>query len=642
MAWPVVLLMSASCLGWGAMLLRLAGVGNALIWRDRTVWSFGLGMGMIGWFGFFAAVAGRVEPATFALICAAGLPGLWDLRRMEIAAEPITGWTWMLLALTVAVLAGDLIEGLAPPTDADSLAYHFAIPRRILLDRHLVFVPRAADGAIPLLLQMTYLTALALGGEQAMTLWCTVSGWAAVAITYGLGRSVLGRDWALAAALAMATLPATLYGAGSGQVEVRLAVFTAIGVMAILRACEDGDRAASLGWACVAGLAVGFACASKYPALIVAVLCGLILLARRRGVGLALAYTGATLVAGLQWYGWNWWNTGDPLFPVLYGVLPYRPGVAWDAAHDALFREWGRRIEAPLPRGLPDFLSYPLLITFNPPDAVDGGRTGLGVLPILLAPFAGLGAWRHRRRPNARRWLMVGLVGLGFYVIWFLFGASQRVRHYLPFMPLIIVGLMAAAERGVSARKGGRRALAAGVAAVLLLQSAGEVVFLRNFAQRLIQGESRQAFIDRNVAMAFAVDWINANLPASAKVATHIRQWLYLLNSQTFYADSTNQAEIDVRFENKDARRFWHQMRALGITHALLPLADPVTIATGGDGGGFYGLLGQGVAVGCGHVITVLSGPGARTSRTLGGTTAATVSVVVLAVTPETCPLALP
>ncbi|TAN78716.1 MAG: hypothetical protein EPN20_00805, partial [Magnetospirillum sp.] len=147
MSWAAVLLVTASCCGWGALVLRGVGVADGLEWRERAAWSFGLGMGVLGWFGFFAALAGRVEPMVFALICVAGLPGLWQLRRAEISAEPFTAWTWALLALVAAVLAGDLIEGLAPPTDADSLAYHFAIPRRILLDHRLDFVPRAVGGA---------------------------------------------------------------------------------------------------------------------------------------------------------------------------------------------------------------------------------------------------------------------------------------------------------------------------------------------------------------------------------------------------------------------------------------------------------------------------------------------------------------
>ena len=94
-----------------------------------------------------------------------------DLRPSERA----DGVFWALLAMLAFVLACDLCEGLAPPADADSLAYHFALPKQFLSAGHLQFVPRAVDGAVPLLPQMTYLVALGLGGERAMTLWTMVS-----------------------------------------------------------------------------------------------------------------------------------------------------------------------------------------------------------------------------------------------------------------------------------------------------------------------------------------------------------------------------------------------------------------------------------------------------------------------------------
>ncbi|MDO8607497.1 MAG: glycosyltransferase family 39 protein [Phaeospirillum sp.] len=636
MSWGIVVLMSASCLGWGALVLRAAGIAGDLAWRERAAWSFGLGIGAIGWLGFFAALAGRVEPVVFAVVCAAGLPGLWTLRRIEVSGERLTAWTWALLALILAVLAGDLIEGLAPPTDADSLAYHFAIPRRILLDHRLAFVPRAVDGAVPLLLQMTYLATLALGGEQAMTLWCGVSGWAAVALTYALGRTVLGRDWALAGALAMATLPAFLYGAGSGQVEARLAAFTVIAVAAALRA-RDQTRP---GFAAIAGLAAGFAMGAKYPSLLLVFFCGLALLIHRRGVLLAAVFSAAALLAGLQWYGWNWWNTGDPLFPVLYDVLPYHPGVAWNTAQNAIFQQWTREVEAPLPRGLLDFLFYPLLATFNPPSDIDAGRTGLGVLPALLVPFAAMGAWSRRHQPAARSWIVAALICLGFYTLWFVFGASQRVRHYLPLMPLIIVGLLAAAERAGSSTAS-RHALTAGIAAVLLLQSAGQAVFARNFVHRLTQGESRQAFIERNVPWGFAAGWANANLPAHAKIAVQVRQWIYLLDAPAFFAHPIDQAELEVREDNRDEWRFWRQMRGLGVTHLLLASVDPTAISRPTDEGGLNGMLGRAISAGCGRTVQTITGAGPVASRTLGGQLpyASEVAVVVVELTPESCRL---
>ena len=62
----------------------------------------------------------------------------------------------------------------------------------------LEFVPRAIDGAVPLLIQMTYVPALGLGGEHALTLWTQVSGWGLGLLIYKACRRHLDAPWSLA------------------------------------------------------------------------------------------------------------------------------------------------------------------------------------------------------------------------------------------------------------------------------------------------------------------------------------------------------------------------------------------------------------------------------------------------------------
>ena len=84
------------------------------------------------------------------------------------------------------------MEGIAPPADADTLAYHFTIPKQFLEAGRIEFIPRALEGAIPLIVQMTYVPALGLGGEMALTLWTMATGWAAAALLFVLCRKHLG------------------------------------------------------------------------------------------------------------------------------------------------------------------------------------------------------------------------------------------------------------------------------------------------------------------------------------------------------------------------------------------------------------------------------------------------------------------
>ena len=171
----VALLMSGACVGLGATLLARLGALGGMGEGERLGMSFALGFGALGWIVFFLAVPGLFHPWLLGALLAASLAGLATLRRDAATPrapyEALDAIGWSLVAGLAATLLGDLLEGMSPPADADTLAYHFALPKQFIGAGRLEFVPRAVDGAVPLLPHMTYTMALALGGERAMTLW---------------------------------------------------------------------------------------------------------------------------------------------------------------------------------------------------------------------------------------------------------------------------------------------------------------------------------------------------------------------------------------------------------------------------------------------------------------------------------------
>jgi 4-amino-4-deoxy-L-arabinose transferase-like glycosyltransferase len=570
----VVVLQTLACLGLGTAVLGLFRVANTLGRGERLTWAFAIGFGVLGWPTFFLGIAGRFSTAPMLILLVVGACGTVLLRRSPAPAGPqdpapsMGAIDYALMAALAIALGFGLLEALAPPSDGDTLAYHFALPKQFLEAGRLEFVPRATDGAVPLLMHMTYVPVLGLGGEPALTLWTMVSGWTATAMVYTMTRRHLDRRWSLAAALLFLTAPAVVYGSGSGQVEVRNALFVMVAALAVAQAIHTG----LLRYAAVAGLAVGFYMAAKYTGLFFAAACGLTVLLQRRWFAHGAVLTACALVAGTQWYAWNWVHTGDPVFPLLFDLLDYKDGSFWDAAHHQSFLRIMFDSERAVPGNPFWLLAYPFVATVAGYPVFESGRTGLGPFVLLILPFALAALWRFRRRLALSPLWPVALIVLMFYLLWFFAGSSQRIRHLLPLYPLLLAGALIAAHRWAAATAS-LRPLAAAVLATVSLQLAGHGVFALNFARHVFSAESRDAFLSRTVWNYAPVPWINANLDPSDRVLQFDRQLNYLFQVPVFYAHVTLDARVDVLPGADDPGRFLSQLRRQGVTHLLVSVA---------------------------------------------------------------------
>src|SRR5471030_2958642 len=285
------ILLALACLGAGRAALRALGLTDELGSCAAPI-GFAIGVGLLGWVVFFLALAGWLQPWQLALALVPGLAGL-ALKRTAppTPAVPLDQLVVAGLALVAVIGFLNLVQALAPPADADTLAYHFALPKEILRAGHLVFVPRAGDGAIPLLLHMTYLVALGIGGELALTLWVMLLGWEAAWLFYALARLWLDRRWSLGLVVLFMTTPAVVFGGGSGQLELKLTLFALTAGFAIMRAIRSGDWR----YACLAGLAAGDYIAAKYLGLVFAAACGSILVLQRRWLLHSAVFAAAAL-----------------------------------------------------------------------------------------------------------------------------------------------------------------------------------------------------------------------------------------------------------------------------------------------------------------------------------------------------------
>lgn len=557
-------------------MLRMLKIDADMEAGEHWAIAFAVGFGVLGWAVFPLGVAGYLSEGPLTVLLSAGALAAVLLRRKgRFDAPPrLDAVGRALMVLLGVVLAFDLAEGLAPPADADTLSYHFNLPKRFLESGRIEFIPLVVEGAIPMLVQMTYVPALALGGEGALTLWTMTSGWAAGVLLFILCRPHLGFNWCLAVTLVFLTTPAVVYGGGSGQVETRITLFVMTAAWATARAIETGN----IRYAVLAGLGCGFFAAAKYTGLLFAAVAGIVILFHRRWLVHGAIFGAALLAAGFQWYAWNGIHTGDPVFPALFQWLGREDLVPWTKAHDLVFKQHLFKVENPLPQTLPWLVLFPFSATLGFAEAIDYPRVGFGPYGLLVLPFAALGLWRFRDRIRRGPLLTYASLAILFYGLWFFAGGSQRIRHLVPILPLFLICVTAAAARLTTEGRHLKPLLAA-VAATVFLQMGGHGLFALNYLKFLVRGEDRDTFLARNIEIYESAAWINANLTAADRLYMTHRAFRYFLDVPIFFGSAT-QASVEMRPEKTDVRKLYRQLRSQGVTHFLLGRAGTPNIPT--------------------------------------------------------------
>ena len=566
LAAPALLILA--CLGAGAILLSVTRLLSGRPYVEKTGLSFAVGFGFIGWLFFWLGTLGLFSQATAWIVCAVLAGGLILLRRpLSFQATPFSTWEWVLLILIAAAFAADFLEALAPPVEADSLAYHFQLPKQFIEQGRLVFVPRALDGAIPLLVQMTYTAALLLAGgeETALTLWAFLSGWVAGLLMFAFARRWLSRPWSIALLLLFQTFPAMLYGAGSGQVEPRLVMFVLVAAFGLIEYRHNPRLEAIV----LVGLGAGLYAASKYTGLLFVAAAGLSLLmfSGRDWFKNGVIFGAVAVAAGSQWYGWNAWHSGDPVFPMLFTTLGLEDGAFWDADYAATMKEylvlrhtqieWWQR-----------WLAYPVVATLFPPTAMEAGRVGLGPYFLMIAPVALAGIWYARRQIKASLLAPAALMVILFYVLWLGFGGIPKVRHLIPVVPVVLVCLAVGATKAIEAWPGLRHPATLAMVLALAVNAAAVGFFARPYVAYAVGGFDRDTFLARSINGYPAVAWLNEQ-DSVDKVLLTYRAFRFHVRPATFFAFPRVQKQIEARPGHVKTGMLWRQMRGLGVTHIL-------------------------------------------------------------------------
>lgn len=571
----ILMLMVLSTIGYGMFGLRLIGLSKAPSWAEEYGRAFALGIGTIGWIVFWFGIVGLLEswllwflllPGVLSLLCLRSklkIPEFSNIRQISL----------MLLVVLMITFVFDLLEATAPPIDADTLAYHFALPKQFLKNEFIEFVPIAVQGAIPLLTHMSYLLALGLGGELTLTLWTFTTQLFMALVLYGIGRRWLSQEWSLALVLVFLTTPAVIYGGGSGHMEVRLALYMLVGAIS----AAEGVKNRSTGLIILAGLMAGFFIGSKYYGLFAATGIGIIILMQKNFLKPILIYTGITIFVGCQWYVWNWWHSGIPVFPSLYHFMGSPASPYWNESINKIFTEGYGELVC-VPANFFWMLWYPIATTLFPQSCWDSGRIGLGPYLLLLLPGVISAGWVYRRKLRHSLIFKVTLPAIFYYMLWFLIPSNQLTRQILPVYPLVLLGAIVCLER-ISVYPGQqwyKKLLTLSTSICVIIGMCIYSLFSFNNIKYHWQNETRDQFYSRNIGYYNVAQWINANLSQTDKVGNPVRYLNYLINIPYFNISSALQDLVTIH-TSIGLEKLFSQLNHLDINYIIVSFHEKDT-----------------------------------------------------------------
>jgi hypothetical protein len=581
-----------------ASLIVLAWWGLGSLVLDRLVPSEALGsraldggaralVGSALWstIWFVLGCAGLYRPEIALVATAAGLAlaaRAWRFARP--AGRPHEPHAPGIVGLIAFTLGLALVAALAPPTANDALMYHLSLPKAFIASRGLVEVPYNMATYFPLGVEMHAVWAMLLGQVAGARLAEAAAGATLAAFgpllalaTYGWARARgLDRRWSAVAALMVASIPSVYFVIASEGVDVAVAGYATLALVAAGRWWPTLDRR----WLGLLAAAVGAALSAKLSAvalvipLIVAMLARAVALEReppRRGrpsAGTALASGLGALAVGVllasPWYIRTWIWAGTPLFPLYSSLWPGHV-AGWDRGRaellDGLLQVYGRSAS------VADYLLSPFTVSILAQPELP--RHYEGVLGPAFLVGAPLLIWAFRRRRLDVDLRLGALIAAAMFVLWLL--GSQVIRYLLPAMPALAVAVAAAAASWGAG--GGRlvRGLLVGAAAANVLVVTAWFVEL-DPVRVVLGGETRTQFLERRLDSFEYYQIINHDLPPDARV------WLIDTQRDTYHLERPYFADYLfgtytlaqwVR-EAGDAEQVRARARALGITHLFV------------------------------------------------------------------------
>lgn len=494
----------------------------------------------------------------------------------------IKGINTILLAVFAGLSLYALYVALTPPFSWDGLVYHLPIPEKYIENRGFTFLPLKVYANMPHYIELLFMQAMMISGDVAAKVMHFGMGLTLALSLYAFCRRYFSPVAGISAAILFFCHPMVYYLWSVSFIDVALALFFFWSAALIIEWARSGRR----NYLVISGLTAGLGMGSKYTMIFAAFACLIIVvsiimisalkkprteflsenISLKKGWKDVAAFLIPAFVMVLPWLIKNMIYTGNPVYPVLYGILGGHP---WSEQQAEWLIDWQHAIG--MGRGVLDYILLPVRLFFMS-DITKGYSRFAGTLlpwPLILLPAAIF-------VPKSKRPVL--FIFLGVFCIFFVGWAAgaQQVRFFIPGLPLMILcGVM-----GLSALKKRGPVILYIIAASIVFAAPLHLLVSHIIPEAKREGsylnvisgrENNREFLRPRMRTFPCMEFIEVNTEPSEMV-------LYLFEPRTYYsprphvADSMLEAAHFFNFalEAGDADRLRDRFEQFGATHVIV------------------------------------------------------------------------
>lgn len=335
------------------------------------------------------------------------------------------------LLILVIILLPMFIMTLYPPFQADEISYHLAVVKQYIKTSTITSTPYLRYAVFPRNMEMLFLMPMLFFSNISAHFVSFLAVFYTSMTLYIFCKKHYTKESGMLSAALLISNPIVLWLGSVGYVDAGLMLFVTIGVVSFTEWISTTDNK----WLIISSIALGFAAGIKYSALFFVVLISIIVIykgvkeSNYKSIYLFLVLTTLSL---LPWYAFNYYYTGNPVWPFFSKIF----GIKIWNSNDAKWQLFDLLKAHSENRTLISFIQLPIDLVFKNwnkykfftevPSPLSLLFIGLSFLSYIFVLF---------KKDNMLR--IISVICFLYTAFWFF--TAPLIRYFVPIIPLLSI-----------------------------------------------------------------------------------------------------------------------------------------------------------------------------------------------------------